>query len=417
MFAMRAAAAYAAGSLMQGILAGIRVIDLTRNVAGPFCTMTLADLGADVIKIERPSTGDDTREWRPAWGGYSTTFLAFNRNKRSVAVDLDHPDGAEIIKRLVGSADVLVESFRPGSLAKRGLAPEVLQAINPRLVLCSISGFGARGPQQGRPGYDPVIQAYCGIMSITGEAHGMPVRTGPAVVDMGAGLWGALGVLAALFERQRTGVGRRVETSLLETGLGWLSYHIAGFLGSGMVPQRAGSQGIVAAPYETFQTADEYLFLAAPNDHLFVRLCRALDLPGVPDDPRFSSNPARLAHRAELHDVLEARFRSGSAAHWEQLLVAQEIPCSRIRSVSDLVADPQVAALGLLMPLSHSQVPNLQQVDLPVALDGQRAVRRDAPPDLGQHTEEVLHAVGYARAEIEGLRQAGVIGAPAAVEA
>ncbi len=402
----------------MSILTDIRVVDLTRNIAGPFCTMTLGDLGADVIKIERPDTGDDTREWRPPeWAGQSSTYLAFNRNKRSVALDLDQPDGRDIVRRLVTKADVVVESFRPGSLARRGLAYEQVREINPRVVYCSISGFGARGPDQARPAYDPVIQAFCGIMSVTGDPDGVPVRTGPAVVDMGAGLWGAIGILAALFDREHTGHGRLVETSLLETGLGWLSYHVAGYLGSGVIPGRIGSRGLVAAPYETFRAQDQYLFLAAPNDQLFIRLCKALDLGHLPHDPRFTSNPQRLANRNALHDLLEARFKSAPAEHWELLLLAQEVPCSRIRTLDQVVRDPQVAALSQMLALSHPQVPNLRQVDLPFTIDGQRSVRREAPPALGEHTDEILLDLGYDQDRIDMWRQAGVIGGAAVIGA
>lgn len=403
---------------MHGVLSGLRIVDLTRNVAGPFCTMTLADLGADVIKIERPGAGDDTREWRPpAWDGYSTTFLAFNRNKRSLAIDLDHADGARIVREMALKADVLVESFKPGSLAKRGLAFAQLREANPRLIYCSISGFGSRGPQQTRPGYDPVIQAYSGIMSITGAPDGEPVRTGPAVVDMGAGLWATIGILTAVIEREQTGLGKLVETSLLETGLGWLAYHMAGYLGTGMVPKRAGSQGLVAAPYETFRTADEYLFLAAPNDQLFTRLCRTIEAAAIAEDPRFATNPGRLAHRADLHALIEARLATKPAEHWERVLLEQDVPCSRIRTLDQVHRDPQVAALELLVPVKHPHIKNFQQVDLPVSLDGERAVRRDAPPELGQHTEEILLESGYSRTQIDEWMSAGVVSAPQGISA
>ncbi len=402
----------------MGILREIRVVDLTRNIAGPFCTMTLGDLGAEVVKIERSETGDDTREWRPpAWAGLSTTFLAFNRNKRSMAIDLDQADGRDIVRRLVERADVLVESFRPGSLAKRGLAYEQVRAINPRLVYCSISGFGARGSDQGRPAYDPVIQAFCGIMSVTGSPEAEPVRTGPAVVDMGAGLWGTLGILAALFERQSTGQGRHIETSLLETGLGWLSYHVAGYLATGVVPQRVGSRGMVAAPYETFQTQDQFLFLAAPNDQLFVRLCKALELGTLGADSRFTTNPQRLAHREALHHLLETRLKTAPAAHWEALLLAQEVPCSRIRTLDQVLGDPRMATLGQLLPLPHPQIPDLRQIDLPVSIDGRRSMRQQAPPALGEHTDEVLRELGFERAQIDRWHQTGVVGGPIPVGA
>lgn len=393
-----------------GTLDGVVVLDLTRNVAGPLCTMTLADLGADVVKIERPGAGDDTREWRPpSWGDESATFLAFNRNKRSLALDIDTPEGREIILRLADRADVVVESFRSGSLAKRGMGYDDLSRRNPRLVYCSISAFGARGPHSGRPAYDPVIQAYSGIMSTTGEDGRPHVRTGPATIDIGTGMWAALGIVLALYERQKTGAGRLVEASLLETGIGWMSYHLAGYLGSGKVPGRLGSRGAIAAPYEAFATRDDALYIAAPNDQLFERLCHVLELPDLPLDPRFRSNPDRILHREALHEIIEARLKTAGAAEWEALLLKRELPCSRIRGVDQLQSDPQVKALNLLMDVPHPSIPDLRLVDLPFSMDGKRARRRGTPPSLGQHTDEILRAVGFDAEAIAGLRLRKVI--------
>jgi crotonobetainyl-CoA:carnitine CoA-transferase CaiB-like acyl-CoA transferase len=394
----------------KGILDGIVVLDLTRNVAGPLCTMTMGDLGADVIKIERPGAGDDTREWRPpSWGDESATFLTFNRNKRSLALDIDRPEGRDVVRRLAARTDVMVESFRSGSLAKRGMGYEDLSRVNPGLIYCSISAFGSRGPHAGRPAYDPVIQAYSGMMSTTGEAGRPPVRTGPATIDIGTGMWAALGIVLSLYERQKTGVGRLVEASLLETGIGWMSYHLAGFLGSGKVPGRLGSRGVIAAPYEAFATKDDDLYIAAPNDQLFERLCHVLALPDLPLDPRFRTNPDRIAHREELHEFIEVRLRTGSAADWEALLLKRELPCSRIRGVDQLDSDPQVEALELLLRVPHPTIPDLRLVDLPLSIDGKRACRRETPPALGEHTDEILTALGFEPAEIDGLRRRGVV--------
>lgn len=394
-----------------GILDGVVILDLTRNVAGPFCTMTLGDLGADVIKIERPGGGDDTREWRPpSWDGESATFLSFNRNKRSLALDIDRPEGRDIVMRLAERADVVVESFRNGSLAKRGMGYADIAKTNPRIVYCSISAFGSRGPHAGRSAYDPIIQAYSGMMSTTGEEGRPPVRTGSATVDIGTGLWAALGVVLSLYDRKRTGAGGLVEASLLETGIGWMSYHLAGFLGSGKVPGRLGSRGAIAAPYEAFATMDDYLYVAAPNDQLFERLCHVLALPELPLDRRFRSNPDRIAHREALHQILEARFKTASAASWEGLLMKRELPCSLIRGVDQVVTDPQVEALDLLMDVPHPIVQNLRLVDLPISIDGKRASRGQAPPALGEHTDEILTSVGFDAEAITALRQRGVVG-------
>ncbi|MBI4277080.1 MAG: CoA transferase [Armatimonadetes bacterium] len=395
---------------MAGVLDGITVLDLTRNIAGPYCTQILGDLGAEVIKVERPGIGDDIREWKPpTWAGYSATFLAFNRNKKSLAVDLDRPEGQEIVGRLAGRADVLVESFRRGSLARRGLGYEQLGAANPRLVYCSITGFGNRGPHRDRPGYDPVIQAYSGIMSITGDPDGPPVRAGTSLVDMGAGMWCALAVVGALFARERTGSGARIESSLLEVGVAWVCYQLAGYLGTGKVPGRLGSRAAMIAPYETFATMDEDLFLAAPNDQIFVHLCRVLEMPRLLQDPRFATNADRVTHREELHAILEERLKAETAMRWETLFLEQQIPCSRIRTLDQVVADPQVAALDLLMAPEHPGIPDLRLVDLPVEVDGRRASRRDPPPEVGQHTDEILARLGYGQEAIRDLRRAGVI--------
>ncbi len=395
---------------MAGILNGVRVLDLTRNVAGPYCTMILGDLGADVIKIERPQGGDDTRHWQPpSWNGSSTTFLGLNRNKKGLAVDLDHEEGRQIVLRLASEMDVVVESFRHGSLRKRGLAYEQVSTVNPRVIYCSISGFGTRGPHRDRPGYDPVIQAYSGIMSITGEEGRPPVRVGPSIVDMGTGLWCVIGILAALHERERTGRGCRIETSLLEVGVAWVGYQVAGYLGTGTVPGRSGSQVAMIAPYEAFATEDDHLFVAAPNDQIFARLCEAVGLADLPRHDRFRTNYNRVTHREELHQVLQERLKTDTACRWEELLLSQQIPCSRIRTLDEVVADPQVEAMELLMPIPHPAIPDLKLVDLPLTISGQRAARRDPPPDLGQHSQEVLRSMGYGEEHIQVLRQMGVI--------
>ena len=394
-----------------GILEGIRVLDLTRNVAGPFCAMTLGDLGADVIKIEKPGSGDDTREWRPPmWEGESATFLSVNRNKRSLALDIDGEEGRAIVKQLATRADVVVESFRVGSLARRGLGASDLRALNPRLIYCSISAFGSRGPEASRSAYDPTIQAYSGIMSTTGEEGRPPVRTGPATIDIGTGLWAAFGIVLALLERQRTGVGRTVDASLLETGVGWMSYLLAGYLGTGKAPGRLGSRGAIAAPYEAFRTKDQFLYVAAPNDLLFDRLCHATGAPDLALDPRFRTNPSRIEHRDALHEQLEERFATDTAIAWDARLRRSDIPCSLIRTADQVVADPQVEALDLLMPVAHPSIADLRLVDLPISIDGRRAVRRDAPPGLGEHSDAILAELGLAGGEIQSLRRRGIVG-------
>ena len=391
-------------------LQGIRVLDLTRNLAGPFCTMILGDLGADVVKIEQPGRGDDTRQWTPPeWGGESPTFLSANRNKRSVAIDIDTPAGVEVVRRLARRADVLVETFRPGSLDKRGLGYAALSEDNPGLVYCTISAFGAKGPMSGAPGYDPVLQAATGIMSMTGEPDRSPVRLGIGAIDLGSGLWAVVGILSALARRGEDGRGCRLEGSLYETGVWWMSYHLAGYLASGAVPQRSATGTPFIAPYEVFPTAEGELMVAAANDNLFRSLAAALEMPELATDPRFLTNPSRVAHREDLRGLLRPRFATRSATDWEKVLGDANVPCSRVRDVADVVDDEHTAELGLLTGFPHPAVPDLRLVDMPVSADGARAAHRLPPPLLGEHTDQVLAELGYSADEVASLRGSGAV--------
>lgn len=396
---------------MSGPLHDITVLDLTRNLAGPYCTMILGDLGARVIKIERPKTGDDTRHWRPpAWNDHSTLFLSVNRNKESITLDIDTDAGVEVVRTLAGASDIMVESFRTGSMQKRGLGYEQIRTINPKLVYCSISGFGSKGPQSGRAGYDAMLQAYSGIMSITGDPEGSPVRAGPSVIDMGAGLWAAFGILAALRDRDATGKGKLVEISLLETGMAWMSYFATGYFGDGTVPGRNGTRHALIAPYERFATLDGDIFIGAANDNLFQRLCNAIEMPELSVDERFKTNPDRLANRDELHNLLESRLRMRKLEDWERILLKEAIPCTRIQTVDQLVQDPQVIALDIIRPFKHPKIDNFRLVDHPISYDGVRSYRQDPPPELGEHSESVLRSFGYDEAELEKMRKDGTLG-------
>lgn len=392
-------------------LSGVSVVDLTRNFAGPYCSMLLADLGAEVTKVESPGAGDDTRQWRPPeWNGLSATFLAANRGKRSIAVDLDLESGQEVVRRLAANADVVISSFRPGSLAKRGLDHESLRRDNPRLIYCSISAYGSQGPKRDWPGYDPILQAESGMMSLTGYPESPPARLPIAAIDLGTALWASVGIQAALRTRDRTGEGGLVEVSLYETVAWWLSYLIAGYMGSGEEPQRIGSAAPFLAPYEVFATAEGDLMVTAANDDLFARLCDALGFPDLPTDPTYRQNADRVANRAGLHDLLQARFFERPASEWHALLRARSVPCTPVRSVADFVDDEQLAALGMLVPMPHPDVPDLRVVGSPLNLDGVRPTSHRAPPRLGQHTEEVLVELGYSPAEIDALSQQRVVG-------
>ena len=394
---------------LRSSLAGVRVLDLTRNLAGPYCTMLLGDLGADVVKVESRG-GDDTRAWTPPdWNGESPTFLAANRNKRSVAIDLDHPDGAAVVRALAERSDIVVESFRPGALDRRGLGYDALSATNPGLIWCSISAFGSSGPLAGRPGYDPVLQARTGIMSMTGYPDGPPARLGIGAIDLGTGLWATIAIQAALAERQRDPAGRgtRIDTSLYEVAVWWLSYHLEGYLASGQSPQRGGTSIGFIAPYEVFPTSDgEGVMVAAANDNLYANLCRAL---GLPPDERFTTNAERVAHRDELRSLVADRTRAFTADALEALLDTHSVPCSRVRSVGETAEDEQTAVLGMLANLPHPRIPELRVIDMPVSEHGVRAELRLPPPLLGEHTDAVLAELGYGSDDVEGLRRDGAV--------
>ena len=398
-------------------LAGVKVVDLTRNLAGPYCTMLLADLGADVVKVETPGTGDDTRRWNPPdWDAQSATFLAANRGKQSIAVDLDVPEGQQIVRRLAQQSDVVVSSFRPESLHRRHLDYETLRADSPALIYCSISAYGARGPKRDWPGYDPVLQAESGLMALTGYPDGPPARLGVGAIDLGTALWAALGIQAALRSRDHTGEGSLVEVSLYETAAWWLSYHIAGFLGSGDLPSRQGTEAPFLAPYEVFETADGHLMVCAGNDSLFEKLCRSLEAPELAQHESFRTNRDRVANRRALHALLETRFKGRPATEWQTLLRDSSVPCSPVGTVADFVADDQLAALGLLQPLAHPEVEGLRLIGTPMSIDAERPTAERSPPVLGQDTLRVLAGLGYTDVEIRQLVHSGTVAAAQSAE-
>ena len=396
--------------MSDGVLAGIRVLDLTRNFAGPFCTQTLGDLGADVIKVEQPGRGDDSRGWiPPAWGDQSASYVSSNRNKRGVAVDLDRDEGAAIVRELARRSDVLVESFRPGSLDKRGLGWEQLRHENERLVYCSISAFGQDGPMRSTPGYDPVLQAFTGIMHITGEPGGRPVRLGIGALDLGAAIWATVAIFAGLRERDATGRGSRVDTSLLDTATHFLSYHLSGYLATGVDPTPQGTTTGFIAPYEVFPTAEGDIFVACPNDRLYAAFMGVLGLHELVDDPRFADNTSRIANRDVLRAAITGRMATKSALAWERELQAASVPCTHVRTVAELVEDEQLAAVDLVRPLPRDDIPGLHAVDLPFRMDGTRSSQWLPPPTLGEHTDDVLRELGYDDPAITALRAAGTV--------
>lgn len=391
-------------------LRDIRVLDLTRNLAGPYCTMILGDMGADVIKIEHPGFGDDTRNWSPpTWNGESITFLCANRNKRSIAVDLNTTEGVRIVQKLAFPADILVESFKPGSLEKRGLGYEELKDKNPGLIYCSISGYGNDGPLSNRPGYDPIMQASTGIMDMTGEPDQEPVRLPIAINDIGAGIWSVIGILSALMKRHETGHGCRLETSLFETAAWWMNYHIVSYLATGVAPARCGTGTPWLAPYEVYPASDEGLLVCVGNDNLFRGFMEELQIPELATDGRFATNPMRVNNRKELRRIIIERFQTRTAAEWEARLMAKSIPCSRILTVADLVQNEQLQALNLLMPFPHPLIPELRLMDLPVSQNKERAAQHYSPPLLGEHTDTILAELGYSEDDVAALHEKGII--------
>ena len=377
-------------------LDGKRVLDVTTSLAGPYCTEILAALGADVVKVEPPE-GDFTRTWGPPfWNGESTMFLAANAGKRSVALSLAHPDGLEAVLRLAEGADVFVQSLRPGLAERRGLGRDALRGRNPDLVYCTIGSYGRVGPLKDLPGYDPMMQATAGIVSVTGETGRSGVRVGVSLLDQGTGQWAALGIVAALLG----GGARDVDVSLYETAIGLLPYQIAGYLGAGEVPGRQGSAFSLIAPYQVFQAADGDVMIAAANDKLFRSLCDALDLP-IGDDPRFRTNPERVANRAELVGLIEGRLAERPVAEWLERLTAAGVPAAPVHDVGEVAEHEQTQALGLLQPLPHATVPDLRLVAPPLSFDGERALLAGPPPLLGEHTREVLAEAGFSEEEIE----------------
>ena len=391
-------------------LDGLVVADLTQNVAGPFCTQILGDMGADVVKIERPGRGDEARSWAPPyWGSESASFMAFNRNKRSLALDLKAEAGLEVLRRLLTRADVFVQSLRAGAATTLGLDFAAVQALNPRIVYCAITAFGARGPLRDLPGYDPMMQAYAGLMSINGHPGQEPARVGTSIVDTGTGMWAALGIMAALREREATGQPVEVTTALFDTTLMWVSYQAMGYLAAGEVPAPQGSGTAMIAPYQAFPTADGHLMIAAASDAMFARLAQALEAPDLAHDPRFLDNPARVRNRAALVEAIAARTRERKTGELGEALRRGGVPCAPILTIDAVLEEPQTRESGVLLQAPHPRLGEYTSVGLPVQWNGRRPEVRRVPPRLGEDSEDVLTWLGYTRDDVRSLRARGVV--------
>lgn len=392
-----------------GPLAGVRVLDLTRILSGPFCSMMLADWGADVIKVEEPGEGDNTRRWGPPFiAGESAYFLSVNRNKRSIALDLKRDEGRRILHRLAARADVVIENFRPGTAQRLGAGYEELAALNPRLIYCSISGFGQDGPYRERPGFDAVAQAMSGMMSITGEPDGPPMKHGMSIGDLAAGMWAAFAITSALYEREKSGRGQYLDVSLLDSLISWLTFVAAGHFATGQLPQRYGSGHPTLVPYQPFATADGYLMLAVGNDKQWQIFCRVAGLAAAAADPRFATNAGRVVHRDEVVATVAAAMKERSTADWQQALEEAGVPCGPIYNLEQVFADPQVQARGMVVEFDHPVAGRVKTVGTPVKLSRTAPQPPEPAPLLGEHTRAILREAGYSDREIDALIEAGV---------
>lgn len=371
-------------------LAGVRVLDLSRVLSGPFATMGLADLGADVIKVEDPDRGDDTRHWGPPFqGDEAAYFLSVNRNKRSVAVDLKDPAGRDLVRALARQADVLVENFRPGVAARLGLGYDELSQTNPGLVYASITGFGQTGPDSQLPGYDAIAQARSGIMSVTGEADGPPVRAGIATADLAAGMWTMVGVLAALYERRSSNRGQWLDVALLDSQVSLLTYVAASYFATGAIPTRRGSAHPTIVPYQDFATADSAIMVAVGNDQLFRTFAKAIGMERLADDPRFRTNADRVDNREQLVPILSARMSGKTSADWAEILRREGVPSAEINTVDKALDDPQIQARQMVLEAEHKTAGRVRMLACPIKMSRTPPTLRLPPPVLGEHTAEL----------------------------
>jgi len=391
-------------------LAGVRVIDLTRVLAGPFCSMSLGDMGADVIKVEEPGKGDDTRGWPPFAGGEATYFMSVNRNKKSLTLNMKAPEGQAILRRLIAKADVVIENFRPGTMERLGFGYDALRKLNPRLIYCSISGFGESGPESSRPGYDLIVQGESGVMDLTGFPDGPPVKVGNSIGDLVAGMAAAQGVTLALLGRSKTGKGQKVEIGMLDVMASLLTYQAGLYWNAGGRPARRGNQHPSIVPYEVFQAQDAYMTLGVANNSLWERMCRAIGREDLAKDPRFDSEARRVTNRDALIPALNAEFGKRPAAEWLARLDKAGVPAGRIKTVAEVCESEHLRARGMFVQLAHPKAGAVTAMGVPIRLWDTPGAAQAPAPLLGQHTDEILSGLlRIPKAKIDKLRAAGVV--------
>ena len=392
-------------------LQDIRVLDLTRALAGPYCTLMLGDYGADVIKIEIPGTGDDTRHWGPPFiGEESAYFLSINRNKRSLTLNFKEPEAIKIFFKLAQEADVVVENFTPGVMARLGLDYPAVQSANPEIVYCSISGFGQNGPYQNRPAYDQIMQGVSGLMSITGEAGGEPQKVGIAVSDIGAGMWAAFAIMTALHHREKTGEGQHIDISMLDAQVAWLTYQAAYYFANNEPPQRLGAAHPTLVPYQAFMSQDgKYVNVAVGSERIWERFCEGINRTDLKDNPEFAQNGDRVRNRGALVPMLQEYFLTKPASHWVDALQAVNVPAGPINDLADVFSDPQVLHREMLLEMPHPTLKSIKQTGLPLKFSVTPGGLDRHPPLLGEHNQEILKDLGYSAADVARLAEKSII--------
>ena len=395
---------------MAGPLTGIKVLDLSRTLAGPYCSMILADLGAEIIKVEQPGTGDETRGFAPPyWGGESCYYLSLNRNKRGMTLNLKTKEGQDIVRKLVKDSDVLIENFRTGTMEKFGLGYESLIEINPQLVYSAVSGFGRTGPMKNDPAYDLLMQGFAGLMSVTGEPGRPPVKVGYSIADLATGLFAAVGVISALYERKITGRGQMVESSLLETLVSLQAYLAVGYLATGKVPQRMGAAHPNCAPYQVFEAEDGYFIIAVPNDGLWLKMCDALGFAELKEDLKFATNADRVKNRNELEEIMLAYTRQHKAEEIMSKLNQVGVPGGPINSIDQILNHPQVLHREMVVPVEHPTAGTIKLLGIPLKFSESPGSIRMAPPLLGQHTNEIAAELGYSAEQVASFKEQGIM--------